>query len=125
MIFHLSQTQQRRNGEKPEDNGQGVKVSGREDSPFLPPLLFPLLSVPSFLQVYRPRLKSVNSSNRPAENASRECRHPDELPISEAQQLLRCTKTLLWDRKQRHRLANRIQMQELIDKLDGLVMIPP
>ncbi|XP_056914112.1 tubulin epsilon and delta complex protein 1 isoform X1 [Takifugu flavidus] len=119
------QTQERRNREKPEDSGQGVKFSGRADGPFLPPLLFPLLSVPSFLQVYRPRLKSVNSSNRPAENATRERRLPDELPISEAQQLLQCTKTLLWDRKLRHRLANRLQMQELIDRLHGLVLIPP
>lgn len=105
---------------KTEDSGQGVKLSVREDAPFLRPRLFPLSLVPSCLQVYRPRLKTVN---RPAENVSRGSRRPDELPISEAEQLLQCTKTLLWDRKHRHRLANRMQMQDLIDRLDGLVMI--
>lgn len=126
IIFFSSQTQQRRSREKQEDREQGVKLSVREkDTTFLPPFLFPLAAGPSVLQVYQPRLKTVKCSKRTGENSTRRFRVPDELPVSDAKQLLQQTKTLLWNRKQRLRLANRMQIQDLIDGLDGLVMIPP
>lgn len=96
-----------------------------EDTTFLPPFLFPLASGPSVLQVYRPRLKTVKCSKPTGENLTRGSRVPDELPVSDAKKLLQQTKTLLWNRTQRQRLANRMQVQDLVDRLDGLVMIPP
>lgn len=103
-----------------------MKLSVREgDTTFLPPFLFPLASGASILQVYQPRLKTVKCSKHTGENSTRGFRAPDELPVSDAKQLLQQTKTLLWNRKQRQRLANRMQIQDLTDQLDGLVMIPP
>lgn len=100
-----------------------MKLSMREeDTTFLPPFSFPLASGPSVLQVYQPKLKTVKCSKRTGENTTRV---PDELPFSAAKKLLQQKKTLLWNRTQRQRLANRMQMQDLIDRLDGLVMIPP
>lgn len=96
-----------------------------EDTTFLPPFFFPLASGPSVLQVYQPKLKTVKCSKRTGENTNRGFRVPDELPVSAAKKLLQQKKTLLWNRTQRQRLANRMQMQDLIDRLDGLVMIPP
>lgn len=102
-----------------------MKLSVREKDTFLPPFLFPLASGPSVLQVYQPRLKPVKCSKRTGENLTRGSRGPDELPVSDAKQLLQQTKTVLGNRKQRHRLANRMQIQDLIDRLGSLVVIPP
>ncbi|TKS86154.1 hypothetical protein D9C73_020271 [Collichthys lucidus] len=50
---------------------------------------------------------------------------PDELPLSQATQLLLHAEALLLERRDRQRLANRIQLQEMVGKLDELVLIPP
>lgn len=118
-FFFSSQTQQRSGREKPEDGEQGATAALREeDAAFLPPFLSPRASGPPVLQVYQPRLKTVKCSKRAGERS-------DELPASEAQRLLQQAKTRLWSRKQRRRLAARMQIQDLADELDGLVMIPP
>ncbi|CAN9502024.1 unnamed protein product [Ophioblennius macclurei] len=52
-------------------------------------------------------------------------RHPDHLPASQAAETLRCLEARLLERRDRQRLANREQLQEMIGRLDELVLIPP
>lgn len=121
--FHTSQTGQRRGTEAAVDRVGQVKSRGGSDD-----LLSPLPSMPSFPQVYRAKLeteKPVRGYSRAVEGQHAGAGDPDELPSSQAAQLLRQTEALLLERRDRQRLANRMHMQDLIGQLEDLVLIPP
>lgn len=84
--------------------------------------------MPSFPQVYRAKLeteKPVRGRSRAVEGQHAGTGDPDELPSSQAAQLLRQTEALLLERRERQRLANRMHLQDLIGQLEDLVLIPP
>lgn len=84
--------------------------------------------MPSFPQVYRAKLqteKPVRGSSRAVEGQHAGTGDPDELPSSQAAQLLCQTEALLLKRRDRQRLANRMHLQDLIGRLEDLVLIPP
>ncbi|XP_026166586.1 tubulin epsilon and delta complex protein 1 [Mastacembelus armatus] len=86
------------------------------------------LSLPFLSQVYRARLQSarpVKHGSYPAEGHQGRAKAPDELPSSKAAQLLLQTEALLLKRRDRQRQVNRMQLQEVIGRLDELVLIPP
>lgn len=94
----------------------------------LPPVLSSLPSLPSIPQVYRARLlteRSVKLRHHPAERLHAWARAPDKLSSSDATQLLLQIEALLLNRRDRQRLANRMQLQEMVGRLDELVLIPP
>lgn len=124
----MSQKEQGRGEGGAEDRGGGVRLQGGSDTSSLPPLLSPLPSMPSFPQVYQARLQTerpVKHSCRPAEEPRGGADAPDELPSSQAAQLLLQTEALLLERRDRQRLANRMQLQDMVGRLDELVLIPP
>ncbi|XP_044022360.1 tubulin epsilon and delta complex protein 1 isoform X4 [Siniperca chuatsi] len=112
-----------------EDRGRrGERLQGGSDTSSFPPRLFSLPFVPSLPQVYRARLQTerpVRNSSHPAKGLCGGAEAPDELPASQAEQLLLQTEALLLDRRDRQRLANRMQLQEMVGRLDELVLIPP
>ncbi|XP_070776923.1 tubulin epsilon and delta complex protein 1 [Enoplosus armatus] len=114
---------QRRGKGGAEDRGvRGERLQGGSDTSSLPPPL------PSLPQVYRARLQTegpVRNSSLPAEGPGGGAEAPDELSASQAEQLLLRTEALLLERRDRQRLANRMQLQEMIGRLDDLVLIPP
>ncbi|KAM6916998.1 tubulin epsilon and delta complex protein 1 isoform 3-T3 [Lycodopsis pacificus] len=103
-----------------EDRGEGWQ--GESDTSCLSPL-------PSSLpQVYRASFQTgrpVRHSSHQAEWTRGRAETPDELPASQAAQLLLQTEALLLERRDRQRLANRMQLQDMIGRLDELVLIPP
>lgn len=122
--FHLmSQRGQRRGRRDAEDRGEGgERLQGGLDTSSLTPLLSSLPSLPSLpplSQAYRARLHA----ERPVRHSRAE--DPGELSASQAVQLLLHTEVRLLERRDRQRLANRIQLQEMTGRLDELVLIPP
>ncbi|XP_054470410.1 tubulin epsilon and delta complex protein 1 isoform X2 [Anoplopoma fimbria] len=131
MLLRLptGQKGQRRARRDGEDRGEGGERSQcGSDTSRLPPLVSSFSCLPSLPQVYRARLQTerpVRHSRRPAEGTHRGAETPDELQASQAAQLLLQTEALLLERRDRQRLANRTQLQEMIGSLDELVLIPP
>ncbi|KAG8013489.1 protein C14orf80-like protein [Nibea albiflora] len=127
MILRLPRGQkgQRRGRGDAEDRD---RLQGGLDTSSLPPLLSSLPSLPTVPQVYRAKLQTVKPVKRgchPAEVPHSWAETPDELPSSQATQLLLHAEALLLERRDRQRLANRILLQEMVGKLDELVLIPP
>ncbi|XP_031733713.1 LOW QUALITY PROTEIN: tubulin epsilon and delta complex protein 1 [Anarrhichthys ocellatus] len=117
------QKEQRRGRGDVEDRGEGgERWQGGSDTSCLSPL-------PSSLpQVYRASFQTgrpVRHSSHQAEGTRDRAETPDELPASQAAQLLLQTEALLLERRDRQRLANRMQLQDMIGRLDELVLIPP
>ncbi|XP_068573859.1 tubulin epsilon and delta complex protein 1 isoform X2 [Cebidichthys violaceus] len=114
---------QRRGRGDAEDRGEGgERWQGGSDTSCLPPLPF------SLPQVYRASFQTgrpVRHRSHPAEGTRGRAETPDELPVSQAAQLLLQTEALLLERRDRQRLANRMQLQDMIGRLDELVLIPP
>lgn len=88
--------------------------------------LFPSMEpLPRF---YRAQLQSdrpVKGSSRAVEGPQAGAEAPGELPSPHVAQLLRQTEALLTERRDKQRLANRMLLQDLIGRLDDLVLIPP
>ncbi|XP_036927554.1 tubulin epsilon and delta complex protein 1 isoform X2 [Acanthopagrus latus] len=112
-----------------ENRGEGgERLQGGPYTSSLPPVVSSLPSLPSIPQVYRVRLlteRSVNLRNHPAERVHGGARAPDKLSWSDATLLLLQIEALLLDRRDRQRLVNRMQLQEIVGRLDELVLIPP
>ncbi|XP_010742100.2 tubulin epsilon and delta complex protein 1 [Larimichthys crocea] len=131
MILRLprgQKGQQRGRGDAEDRGERGERLQGGSDTSSLPPLLSSLPSLPTLPQVYRAKLqteKPIKRGFRPAEVPHSWPETPDELPSSQATQLLLHAEALLLERRDRQRLANRIQLQEMVGKLDELVLIPP
>ncbi|KAK2825870.1 hypothetical protein Q5P01_020084 [Channa striata] len=92
------------------------------------PLLFPIPSVPSLSQPYRARLQAeipVRHNSYPVQGLHDRAKAANELQASQAAQLLLQTEAQLLERRDRQRLANKLLLQEMIGKLDDLVLIPP
>ncbi|XP_037343192.2 tubulin epsilon and delta complex protein 1 isoform X1 [Pungitius pungitius] len=86
------------------------------------------LPLPSLPHAYRARLQTgrpVKHSGHTAEGTRGGAQTLDELPAWEAVQLLLQTEGLLLERRDKQRQANRMQLQEMIGRLDKLVLIPP
>ncbi|XP_040916476.1 tubulin epsilon and delta complex protein 1 [Toxotes jaculatrix] len=118
-----AQKEQRRGRDDDEDRGGDRLQTGLGASS-----LTPLCSLPFLSQAYRARLqveRPVRHGIYPAERLHGGAEAPDELPASQAAQLLLQTEALLLERRDRQRLANRIQLQEMSGGLDELVLIPP
>lgn len=79
---------------------------------------------PSIPEVCRARVRAEKPVRRPAEGPLGGTEGPDELPASRAAELLLHAESALLQRRERRRLANRTQLQELIGRLDELVFIP-
>lgn len=124
----MSQKGQRRGRGHAEDRGGGgERLQTGSDTSSLPPLLSSLSSLPPLPQVYRAKLQTerpVRNRSHPAEGPHGGVKAPDELPASQAEQLLLQTEALLLERRDRQRRANRMQLQEMVGRLDELVLIP-
>nr|XP_061798642.1 tubulin epsilon and delta complex protein 1-like [Nerophis lumbriciformis] len=80
----------------------------------------------SVSQAYRPRFltrKTVKSSSVKSFQGTVD--EADELPVSEVVELLAHTERQLLDARDTQRFANKMQLQELIGRLDKLLLIPP
>lgn len=86
-------------------------------SPLPPPL-------PSILEVCRARLRAEKPVRHPAGGLTGGTDDLDELPASRAAELLLSAESGLLQRRERRRLANRTQLQELLGCSDELVFIP-
>ncbi|KAI4803839.1 hypothetical protein KUCAC02_025487 [Chaenocephalus aceratus] len=110
--------------EAPEGRGEGGLLQGRSDS-CLPPLScpprLPCCPLAYRLQTERP----VRHSSPPADGDQGGTPTAGGLSASQAVELLLQTEALLLERRGRQRLANRTQLQEMIGRLDELVLIPP
>ncbi|XP_023129864.2 tubulin epsilon and delta complex protein 1 [Amphiprion ocellaris] len=102
-----------------KDRGGGEK--GRAG----PPFVFSLPSVPFLSQVFRARLQAERPVRQPRAEDLHSSTEAPELKASQAVQLLLHAEALLLERRDRQRLANRTQLQEMIGSLDELVLIPP
>ncbi|XP_076604207.1 tubulin epsilon and delta complex protein 1 isoform X1 [Chaetodon auriga] len=103
-------------------------VQGGPENTSLPPPLSCLPSLPSFPKASRARLQTerpVKYSRDPAEGLHGGAQAPDELPSSHAVQVLLQIEALLLERRDGQRLANRMRLQEMVGRLDKLVLIPP
>ncbi|XP_071327478.1 tubulin epsilon and delta complex protein 1 [Trachinotus anak] len=126
MLLRLPTTQkgQRRGRGDAEDRG-GERLQGGLGTSSLTPPVFPL---PSLFQAHRVRLqveRPVGHSIYPAERHHGRAAARDELPACWAAQLLLQTEAQLLERRDKQRLANRMQLQEVIGGLDEMVLIPP
>lgn len=99
------------------------------ESAFLPPPL--RSSLPSIPAVCRARLQVEEPVKHPAVRPLGRTKGPhggveapDELPASQAAELLLHAESALLQRRDRRRQANRMFLQELIGCLDDLVFIP-
>ncbi|KAM9341101.1 tubulin epsilon and delta complex protein 1 [Symphorus nematophorus] len=130
MLLRLptGQKGQRRGRGDAEDRLEGgQRLQGGLDTSSLPPLFSSVPSLPSLHQVYRARLQTerpVKPSSHPAEGPHSGAEN-EELPASQATRLLLQTEAVLLERRDRQRLANSMQLQEMVGKLDELVLIPP
>lgn len=82
-------------------------------------------SLPHF---YRAKLLSdrpIKGNSRAVEGLPAGAKAPGELPSSEVAHLLRQTEAQLLERRDKQRLANRMLLQDLIGRLENLVLIPP
>ncbi|KAM7376707.1 hypothetical protein PAMP_006419 [Pampus punctatissimus] len=134
MLLRLPTSQKGQKGGRrdAEDRGKrGERLQDGLDAFSLPPLLSSLTSLPSLAplsQAYRARLdveRPVRHSSRPAEMLRSRADDPYELSASQATQLLLHIEARLLERRDRQRLANRMQLQEMTGRLDELVLIPP
>ncbi|XP_032356024.1 tubulin epsilon and delta complex protein 1 [Etheostoma spectabile] len=130
MLLRLptGQEAQKRGGGDVEDREEGrERLHGGSDA-FCLPLLSSLPRLPSQPQIYRAKLqteKPVRHSRLPGAGACSGAENPDEAPASQAVQQLLQTEALLVERRDRQRLANRMQLQKMIGRLDQLMLIPP
>lgn len=109
-----------------EDRGEIVQ--GALDSSVHPPLLSTPRPLPCLSQAYRARLQAdrpVRCDKRPAGGVRSRAEDTEELSGSQAVQLLLHTEAQLLERRDRRRLANTMQLQEMIGSLDELVLLPP
>ncbi|KAI3367991.1 hypothetical protein L3Q82_026810 [Scortum barcoo] len=119
--------QTRGRGHAEHRGGGGDKLQGGSDTSSLPPLLPSPSSLPCLPQVYRAKLQTerpVRSRSHPTAGPRSRVGALDELPASQAEQLLLQTEALLLESRDRQRLANRMQLQEMAGRLDQLVLIP-
>ncbi|XP_034713582.1 tubulin epsilon and delta complex protein 1 isoform X3 [Etheostoma cragini] len=127
-VFWTWMDAQRRGGGDLEDREEGrERLHGGSDA-CCPPLLSSLPCLASQPQVYRAKLqteKPVRHSRLPGEGAYGGAENPGEVPASRAVQQLLQTEALLVERRDRQRLANRMQLQKMIGRLDQLMLIPP
>ncbi|XP_022048204.2 tubulin epsilon and delta complex protein 1 [Acanthochromis polyacanthus] len=115
-----TQEQQRRG------RGDAKDREGGEKSRVGPPFPSSLPSVPFLSQVYRARLQAEKPVRQHrAEDLHSRTEASDELKASQAVQLLLHAEALLLERRDRQRLANRTQLQEMIGSQNELVLIPP
>ncbi|KAK5856980.1 hypothetical protein PBY51_010253 [Eleginops maclovinus] len=121
LTLPTRQKGQRRVREAPEDRGEGGLLQGRSDSCLHPLSGSPRL--PSCPLVYRLKTERPVRYNSPGAHGG--ANTAEELPASQAAELLLQTEALLLERRDRQRLANRMQLQEMIGRLDKLVLIPP
>lgn len=115
----MEDVKDREGGERLQD---GFGVSS------LPPLVSSLPSLPSLTQVYRARLqdeKPVRHTSRPTKGPHSSAEAPDDVPASEAAEMLLQAEALLLERRDRQRQVHRMQLQDAIGRLDELVLIPP
>ncbi|CAJ1074157.1 tubulin epsilon and delta complex protein 1 [Xyrichtys novacula] len=111
-----------------EDRGGAEALQAGSDTSSLPHLLPSLSTLHTFPQVYRARLQTivlVKHSSRPTDGPCGGAETTDELPASQATQLLLQMEALLLQRRDTQRLANRMQMQEVVSRQEDLVLIPP
>ncbi|XP_034015750.1 tubulin epsilon and delta complex protein 1 [Thalassophryne amazonica] len=101
--------------EERRERGGGVRLEGELDTSSL--------SMRLLSQSYRVRLQAEGRVTHSRHTAEPELQ--EELPASRAIPELAQTEAWLLERRNRKRLANRIQLQELIGRLDQLVLIPP
>lgn len=69
--------------------------------------------------------KSIKSSSHAVEGLRAGAEAPGELPSSQVAHLLSQTEALLHEKSDKQRLANRMLLQDLIGRLENLVLIPP
>ncbi|XP_042357357.1 tubulin epsilon and delta complex protein 1 [Plectropomus leopardus] len=120
--------QRRGRGEAEDRAEEGQRLQDGSNTSCLSPFLSSLPCIPSHPQVYRARLqteKPVRHSSHRAEGPHGGAETLGELPASQAAHTLLQTEALLLERRDRQRLANRMQLQEMIGRLDELVLIPP
>ncbi|KAM9354075.1 tubulin epsilon and delta complex protein 1 [Pholidichthys leucotaenia] len=118
----------RRTGADVKDPGGQMVRDGIDPSSSPPPLH-------SFPQVCRVRLRAKmvgRHSSRPAETPHGRTgpppswsEIPNELQVSEATELLLHGETLLLERRETQRRTNRARLQEVVGRLETLVLIPP
>ncbi|KAM8916269.1 uncharacterized protein tedc1 isoform 2-T3 [Spinachia spinachia] len=123
MRLPMGQKGQRRGNGDSEDIGERLQCGS--DTSSLASLL-PYL--PSLSHAYRARLQTgrpVRHSGHTAEGTRGRAETLDELPAWQAAQLLLQTEGLLLERRDRQRQANRMHLQEMMDRLEKLVLIPP
>ncbi|XP_034432496.1 tubulin epsilon and delta complex protein 1 [Hippoglossus hippoglossus] len=120
MLSRLPTAQKgpRRCREETEDRG-GERLQNGLDTSSL--LCRPSQAYRVRLQVERPLSDHISTAERLHDST----KAPDTFPASQAAQLLLKTEALLLERRDRQRLANRMQLQEMIGELEGLVLIPP
>lgn len=126
MLLRLptGQEGERRFREAAADRGRETVQARSEPSSFSH-LSAPLPSQHTFPQVYRARLQNlgpVKHSDRPADGPW--C-GSEEVPASQAAQLLLQTEALLLERRDMQRLTNGMLLQETVSRQDELVLIPP
>ena len=125
----MSQQGQGRGTRDAADRRRGLGLQEEEsEASSLPPLLSPLPCMPSFPQAYQARFQpqqSVKRSCRPAKEPFSGADTPNQLPLSQAEHILLQTEALLLEWRDRFRLASRTQLQDMIGRLDDLVLIPP
>lgn len=116
---------QRTGKEDAEDRGR--QMQDRLDTTSLA-LLFSPLPLPSLSQACRARLQAdrpVRHNRHQAEGLHDRAKAEQELQPSEAVRVLLQTEAQLLQRRNQQRLANRMMLQDIIGKLDELVLIPP
>lgn len=127
-FFLIFQKGRGRDGRVAKSGKRGVALWGKSNTSPPPPLLSPLPAMPSIPQVYQARLqteRAVKHRSHSSEEARSGAEAPDELPSSQVMQLLLQTEVLLMERRERQRLANRMWLQDMVGRLDQLVLIPP
>ncbi|XP_026211468.1 tubulin epsilon and delta complex protein 1 isoform X2 [Anabas testudineus] len=120
-----AQKAQRTGKEDAED--RGTQMQDRLDTTSLA-LLFSPLPLPSLSQACRARLQAdrpVRHNRHQAEGLHDRAKAEQELQPSEAVRVLLQTEAQLLQRRNQQRLANRMMLQDIIGKLDELVLIPP
>ncbi|XP_035466172.1 tubulin epsilon and delta complex protein 1 isoform X1 [Scophthalmus maximus] len=115
---HTAQKRQRRGRGDTQDRG-GERCQGGLGPSSL--FCLPSQAYRIMLQVERP----VRDHIYPAERSNGSGNAPDKIHVSQAVQLLLQTEALLLERRDRQRLANRMQLQEMVGEVEGLVLIPP
>ncbi|XP_069016567.1 tubulin epsilon and delta complex protein 1 [Embiotoca jacksoni] len=130
MLLRLPTAQegQRRRRGDVKDREVGTRLQAGSGASPVPPLLSSLPYSPSLTRAYRARLraeKPVRQSRPPAEGPRSRPGAPDDLEASQAAELLLHAEALLLERRNRQRQANRMQLQDMIGRLDELVLMPP